>query len=419
MIPHGSFDKWKEVFDLYGRPGLEAHAFAAATAFGAPLLRFSGQRGAIINVIHPNSGTGKTTILHMCNSVWGNPEKLCAKSDDTFNSKVFKLGVYCNLPTTFDEMSNTEGKQLSELAYLITQGSGKDRMKASSNELRLNLTSWQTIALCSSNHSFYEKLENLKNTPQGEMMRIIEYNIDYNDAIDTKFGKAMFDHQLLENYGYAGEIYARYIVTKYDEVKALYNTIQQRLDNRLKLTQRERFWSATVAANITGIYIAIHLGLCDWDVARIFKWACRMILSLRGTLTPPPGGDRQVLGEFIIGRINNILIVNGATDRRSKLQSIPQLEPKQDLMIRYEPDTARVFITASSFRQYCATHNIGYRTTLTKMKESGIYIASEVKRMSKGMHINTPGVQALVFDANHPDFISLTDLVTDDKEDTE
>lgn len=414
LVPAGTLEKWREVFDLYGRPGLEAHAFAAATAFGAPLLKFSGQRGAIINVIHPSSGTGKTTILHMANSVWGSPEKLCAKKDDTFNSKVFKLGVHCNLPITFDEMSNTEPKQLSELAYLITQGTGKDRMKSSSNELRVNLTSWQTIALCSSNHSFYEKLEHLKDTPQGEMMRIIEYSIDYSDAIGMELGKEMFDHQLLENYGHAGEVYARYILSDYEEVKKLYAVIQQRLDSKLKLTQRERFWSATAAANITGIYIAIRLGLCNWDVARIFKWACKMILNLRTTLVAPPEGDRQVLGEFIIGRMSNILIVNDGVDRRSKMQEIPQLEPKQDLMIRYEPDTSRVYITASSFRHYCATRNIGYRAIVAKMKESGICIGSDVKRMSKGMRINTPGVQALIFDANHPDFISLTGLVADD-----
>ena len=417
MVPTGSFEKWKEVFDLYGRPGLEAHAFAAATAFGAPILRFSGQRGAILNVIHSNSGTGKTTILHMCNSVWGNPEKLCAKKDDTFNSKVFKLGVYCNLPTTFDEMSNTEPKQLSELAYLITQGTGKDRMKASTNELRVNLTSWQTIALCSSNHSFYEKLEALKNTPQGEMMRIIEYGIDYSDAIDTEYGKKMFDHQLLENYGHAGDIYARYLVTEYDEVRKLYATIQQKIDRKLKLTQRERFWSATVAANITGIYIAVRLGLCDWDIARIFKWACKMILGLRGTLVAPPEGDKQVLGEFIIGRMSNILIVNEGADRRSKMQELPLLEPKQDLMIRYEPDTARVFITANSFRQYCASRSIPYRATLNKMKESGLYIESGNKRMSKGMQINSPPVAALTFDASHPDFVSLTELASSEEVD--
>lgn len=413
MVPEGSFEKWKEVFDLYGRPGLEAHAFAAATAFGAPLLKFSGQRGALLNVVNTNSGTGKTTILHMCNSVWGNPEKLCAKKDDTFNSKVFKLGVFCNLPTTFDEMSNTEPKQLSELAYLITQGTGKDRMKSSSNELRANLTSWQTIALCSSNHSFYEKLEFLKDSPQGEMMRIIEYSLDYSDAIDTELGKQMFDHQLLENYGHAGEIYARYLLANYEEVKALFATIQQKIDTKLKLTQRERFWSAQVASNITGIYIAVRLELCSWDIARIFKWACNMILDLRKNIVPPPSVDKQVLGDFIIGRIDNILIVNEGADRRSKMQEIPLLEPKRELMIRFEPDTQRVYATASSFRQYCSTRNIGYREALNKMKKEGLFIKSGLKRMAKGMKFNLPPVQALEFDGSHADFVSLSSLIPD------
>lgn len=409
--PAGSFEKWKEVFDLYGRPGLEAHAFAAATAFGAPLLKFSGQRGAIINVIHPNSGTGKTTILHMCNSVWGDPVKLCAKKDDTFNSKVFKLGVFGNLPVCFDEMTNTDSKQLSELAYLITQGTGKDRMKAASNELRFNNTTWQTVALCSSNNSFYEKLEVFKDSPQGEMMRIVEFYLDYSDAIGMEEGKQMFDHQLLENYGYAGEIYARYLLAEYEEVKNLYAVIQQRLDSKLKLTQRERFWSATAAANITGIYIAVRLGLCDWDIARIFKWTCNMIRGLRNTTKPPVDGDKQTLGEFIVSHIDNILVINDGVDRRSRLESAPIITPRRDLIIRFEPDTSRVYIRANAFRNFCTQRSISYRETIKKMKASGVFMDSVVKRMAKGMPVNAPGVQALVFNAEHPDFISLTDLV--------
>ena len=409
--PAGTLEKWKEVFSLYGRPGLEASAFAAATAFGAPLLRFSGQRGAIINLVNTNSGTGKTTILHMCNSVWGNPEKLCAKKDDTFNSKVFKLGVLCNLPVTFDEMSNTEPKQLSELAYLITQGTGKDRMKASSNELRVNLTSWQTIALCSSNHSFYEKLEALKDSPQGEIMRIIEYSLDYNTAIDTETGKQMFDHQLLENYGHAGEIYARYLLKEYKEVRDLYFTMQSKIDTHLKLTQRERFWSATVAANLTGIYIAICLKLVDWDIALIFKWACKMINNLRVSVTPPPDGDKQILGDFLVGRVDNILIVNDGADRRTKMEQLPRLEPRRELMVRYEPDTNKVFVTAASFKYYCAARNIGYRETLNKLKKSGMFLKSGPKRMGKGMKFNPPPVQALEFDALHSDFVSMDGFI--------
>jgi hypothetical protein len=342
--------------------------------------------------------------------VYGDPVALCAKKDDTFNSKVFKIGVFCNLHISFDEMSNTEPKQLSELAYLITQGTGKDRMKASANELRANLTSWQTIALCSSNHSFYEKLEINKGSPDGETMRIIEYSIDYSDAIDIEYGKKMFDHQLLENYGHAGDIYARYLITHYDEVKALYATVQQRIDTKLKLTQRERFWSATAAANITGIYIALHLGLCNWDIAAIFKWTCKMLLNLRNTMTPPPEGDQQILGEFLNNRLGNILVVNDGVDRRSKMKEAPVLEPLRELMVRYEPDTNKVYITASSFREFCASRNIGYRSTINAMKTKGLYLNAENKRMTKGMRVNSLPVQALLFDATHPEFTDIESI---------
>lgn len=411
MTPVGSIDKWREVFNLYGKPGLEPHAFAAATAFGAPLLKFSGQSGAIINLIHPRSGTGKTTILHMCNSVWGNPGKLCARKDDTFNSKVHKMGVHCNLPICFDEMSNTKPEQLSELAYMITQGTGKDRMRSSANELRLNLTTWQTIALCSSNHSFYEKLEGLKNSPEGEMMRIMEYHLDYTDVLSTDYAKQMFDHQLMDNFGHAGEIYARYLISHHKEVQDLYTAIQLRFDTHLKLTQRERFWSATAAANVAGAYIAVQLGLCDWDLGRLFKWACKMIRGLRVTTTPPPESDKQVIGEFMLAHMQNILIVNDGLDRRTKMQEVPVLEPRQELMVRYEPDTMRVYITVRAFRAYCQLRNVSYRETLRKLKECGMYLKSDQKRMSKGMAVTTTPVQAMIFDASHPDFLAVEKLV--------
>lgn len=413
MVPTGSLEKWKEVFNLYGRPGMEAAAFAAATGFGAPLLKFSGQRGAIINLMSTNSGTGKTTALYMANSIWGHPEKLCAKKDDTLNAKVFKVGVFNNLPVTFDEMSNSEPKEVSTLAYLITQGTGKDRMKASTNEMRVNLTSWQTIALCSSNHSFYEKLEFLKDLPAGEVARIIEIGFDYSNAIDTEVGKQMFDHQLMENYGHAGDIYARFLIAKYEEVKALYLSVQAVIDRELKLTQRERFWSATVAANLTGIRIARQLKLCDWDIKAIFKWACDMIQSLRNNVAPPIDADAEVLGHFLLGRMDNILIVNDGVDRRSKMQQVPLLEPKQEVMVRFEPDTQKVFISVAAFKRYCSQRNIGYRETTKKLKEQGVMLETGQKRMTKGMKLSVPPVQVMILDGAHSDFASLADIAAE------
>lgn len=410
MQPTGTLDLWKEVFALYGRAGLEPHAFATLTAFGSPLLKFLGQNGAIINVIHPSSGTGKTTILHMCNSVYGDPGRLCAMWDDTLAAKLLRLGVMNNLPFTVDEMTNTTPADFSTLAYSMSQGRGRDRVKASSNELRLNLTSWQSISLCSSNASFYEKMASLKNSPDGEMMRLIEYKIDYSPVIDVAEAKQMFDHQLKENFGHAGDLYAKWLVDNLEEAKNTVLGIQAKIDKELKLTQRERFWSAVVAANITGGLIAKNIGLIDWDMKAIYKWATQMILGLRTEVKPPASDVMVVIGDYINRHMQNILVVNDEVDRRTSMVMLPTLEPRGELLIRYEPDTKKMFLAAKPFKNDCVKYQVNYKDTLAQLEKKGIFLGTMNKRLSKGMKVVSPGVHSLIFDCSSAEFISMDEI---------
>lgn len=411
MGPVGSLEKWKEVFALYGRPGLEPHAFAALTGFGAPIFKFLGQRGAMINVIHPNSGTGKTTILHMCNSIWGSPDGLCCVKEDTLNAKIMRLGMYNNLPYTVDEMTNMTSQDFSTLVYNITQGRGKDRVKASSNELRHNATTWQTVALCSSNASFYEKMGVAKNSPDGELMRLVEYKIDYSDALDPAFAKAMFDHQLMENNGHAGRIYAAWLIANYERAKNTALNTQAKLDRELKLTQRERFWSAVLAANLTGGAIAKHIGLIDWDMSRIYEWACKMLLSLREDVEPPRNNAVEVIGDFIRRNMQSILVVNEEVDARSNMHAAPLLEPRNELLIRWEPDTQKMYIAAKPFKKDCANFQINYKETMRYLSEKGVLTGKIVKRMNKGMKMVAPPIYCLEFDTSSEEFFSVGDVV--------
>jgi hypothetical protein len=411
LQPTGTLDKWKEVFALYGRPGLEPHAFATLTAFGSPLLKFLGQNGAIVNVIHPRSGTGKTTILHMCNSVYGDPGRLCAMWDDTLAAKLLRLGVMNNLPFTVDEMTNTTPADFSTLAYSMSQGRGRDRAKASANELRMNLTSWQSISLCSSNASFYEKMASLKNSPDGEMMRLIEYKIDYSPAIDVAEAKRMFDHQLKENFGHAGDLYVKWLVENLEEARTTVLGIQAKIDRELKLTQRERFWSAVVAANITGGLIAKNLGLINWDMKAIYKWATDMILSLRVDIKPPNSDVMSVVGDYINRHMQNILVVNDDVDRRTHMPMLPTLEPRGELLIRYEPDTKKMFLAAKAFKTDCVKFQVNYKDTLQQLEKKGIYLGTMNKRLSKGMKIVSPGVHTLIFDCSNTEFISMDSII--------
>lgn len=408
LVEQGDFGKWKEVFNMYARPGLEPHAFAALTAFGSPLLKFTGMSGAIINVIHSSSGSGKSTALFMCNSVWGHPVKNASIWKDTFNAKMHRLGVMNNLPNTIDEITNTSPMEFSDLSYSISQGRGKNKMRGSVNEERVNLTSWQGITLTSSNASFYQKLGAAKDSPDGESMRLLEYEIKPNNLIDVAVGKQMFDHQLRENYGHAGEVYAQWLVNNLEAAKDLVRQIQAKLDKEVKFTQRERFWSAVAACNIAGGLIARNLGLHDYDMKLVYAWLVGMLGEMREDIKPPVSNPASTLGEFINGNMNHALVVNGENDARSSaMLPMPTMEPKGELFIRYEPDTKLLWIAAKAFKDFCVERQINYKDLLKELKEANVFKEAVNKRMAKGMKVVSPAVRALMFDAAQADFIHI------------
>ena len=411
MKPTGSLEKWKEVFNMYSRPGLEPHAFAALTAFGSLLLKFTGISGAIINVIYPKSGSGKSTTLYMCNSVIGHPKTLASMWKDTYNAKMHRLGVLNNLANTIDEITNTGPTEFSDLAYSISQGRGKNRMKAMSNEMRINFTSWQGITLTSANASFYEKLGLAKDSPDGESMRLFEYRIEPTNVIGTAEGKQMFDQQLFENYGHAGDIYAQWLVNNLEEAIATLRQVQAKIDADVQFTARERFWSALAACNITGGLIAKKLGLHDYDMKAIYNWLKMQLGSMREELSPPTTESTNILGDFINSHINNVVVVNGRADARTNLDAAPIMEPKGELHIRYEPDTKRMYITVAAIRKHCAERQIGYKDWLKQMADKNILVGVTNKRMSKGMKVISPAVRVVELDTSKDEYLKMDDYM--------
>lgn len=412
----GDFDKWKEVFNMYGLAGMEAQAFGALTAFGSPLFKFTGLDGAAINLIYEFAGSGKSTVLRMANSVYGMPKELMATAADTLNAKMQQLGVLNNITNTIDEITNMKGLEFSDMIYAISQGRGKNRMRGSVNQMRVNNTKWQNMSLCSSNASFYEKLGSVKNSPDGESVRLIEYRIEPNDIISVARGKELFDHQLNDNYGHAGPIYLQWLVNNLEEAKQLVAKVQARLDQDLQLTSRERFWSASVACNIAGGLIAKGLGLHNIDMKAVYTWALTMIKGIRNEVKPPQSNPIATLGEFINAHINNTLVVSGSVDSRSGMSAMPTLEPRGELLIRYEPDTKMLFIAAKQFKEYCVDQQTNYGKLLQELTTLEVYLESTNKRMSKGMKVTSPPVRVLKFDASATDFLQVDSLLASDED---
>jgi len=397
--PSGTLDEWKRIINVYNMPGFEPHAFAVFTAFGAPLLKFLGVKGGIINLINNRSGTGKSTILQVMNSVWGHPDELMLQWRDTLNVKLHRMTVMNNLPLGVDEITKMNGDDFSDLAYSVTQGAPRRRMKASANEEREAQGYWATMMVCTSNASMTDKLEALKATSEGELMRLMQYKIEPTGNLEKAEAKRIFS-RLHSNYGLAGQPYAQFLVQNLEEIIDQTMKVQRRFDDAAGIETRERFWSAMTAANIFGGMLAKRLGLHDIDTKRVFDWVVEEVKTMQGSIRMSFDDYATVVGEFLLKHNTNILVVNKHSTSKNNIAAAPILLPKGALIIRYEPDTKRMFIIRQVLKEYCVARQVTFIELLAALNKTGAFIGEARTRLDVGTEINAPPVVALEFDAD-------------------
>lgn len=399
MNKQGSFDEWKRVADVYAKPGFEPHAFAFFSTFGSVLMPFTGYKGAFINLINKESGTGKTTILHMINSVWGHPQELLSKESDTVAHKLFRLGVLQNLPFTADELSNMKSDAVSQLLYSVSQGKGAGRMMAQVNMERKNDTTWSTIGVGSSNSSMVELLANFKSGANGEIMRLLEYPIKRTDLIGKQEAHELFEQTLFHNYGHAGPLYIQYILKNRDDVLEVITDLQKHIDERANFNNQNRYWSAVIACNIAGALIARHVGIISIDPIKVLDWVIdSLVPNLRGVVEDQAASYDDVLGQYINENLMSALIINGNPDERTKLPQAPIQLPKLQLLMRAEPDNKRIWVSAKSFKEFCVNHKVIHKDMLDYLRQKGLMVGEKKKRLGKGTHlVGAPAITVYEF----------------------
>ena len=140
------------------------------------------------------------------------------------------------------------------------------------------------------------------------------------------------------------------------------------------------------------------LGLHDIDVGKVYEWAVETLSTLRVEVRSDGTGPLNRVGMFLNEHTNNMLIINSFVDRRSGLIEAPVREPRGELMIRFEPDTKLLFITAKSLRDWCSDNQISYKMLCEELRKLKVMKSLVKKSMSKGSDINTPSVVALMLD---------------------
>ena len=125
---HGSLERWKQVV----KPILPFNnaAFALYASFAGPLLTIVDAPNFIIHY-WGESSLGKTTVLELAASVWGNPAKETGGLVTSWNNtQVFieRIASFFNdLPLFLDDSQTVDDKIISKILYMVANSVGRGR----------------------------------------------------------------------------------------------------------------------------------------------------------------------------------------------------------------------------------------------------------------------------------------------------
>ena len=340
----GSLSEWSRVINTYDRPGQEPFAFGFFSAFGAPLMKLTGFDGALISIID-DGGTGKTTMQQAILSVYGDPSNkdILVTPQDTEKSVIAKLSSLCNLPVILDDFSGTDErdvKALADLCYAVSQGKGRDRLNPDGS-ISDRRERWSFIAYV---------VANLK-------------------SVRTEIVQCM------------------------KEVEA---TIGER--------SAERFWIASIAANIVGGRIAKRLGLHDIDVERVMQWALHKVAGTREKVNSFNVKPMAVISEFLNEHIDCILTVN--------MRELVSNPPRNKIIGRMEMHTDRLFVATRNMRDFLTKQGLDADDVANQLHKAGVLVdRSFSKNLTAGTGYVSGSVRSWVFAVDHALFADHTELV--------
>jgi hypothetical protein len=378
LLPVGSKDRWRRAADELNTPSLEMHAFVMLCGFGTILMPYCSTSGVCVSLVG-KSGSGKTGAMYGGLSVFGNPKELSI-FDSTDNGMVGRfLGLH-NLMFGVDELSNTDGKTASQLIHKISHGKAKIRMQASVNAEREHEMSASLIAVFTTNGSIYTKLEGIKANPDGEVARLLEFDIKKPSVLEGEDG-GILSRQIFDtfrtNFGWAGPDFVKAVFQLGDDY--ILDTMEiwrARFVKDFGDESSYRFYENLVMATFTAGTIAVASGIITLDLDRVYKKVIKEIINIRDNIIKLNRSDYEsILGDFMVQHVQNQLSIR---------DGMVKVEPRGKLVARVEQDKGTYLVSKTEFKDYLRQKSINHAEFERDMTEKGILIAIKKSRLTSG-----------------------------------
>lgn len=421
--PRGTLEKYsKAVNYIYNRENSEAAQYVFCNVYGSLLTPFGedSYNGILVAVNSSATGKGKTSVWKAALYGLADANGLVKPGKDgaTRNARWGIVGAHKNVPVVFDEMTDMDAAELSNFAYTVSQGTERARMTSSGGKVGFaEQHTWKAVVGITANEDMHSKLAAHNANTQAEAVRLISINfgtykvpiidpaLDVSDAIDI----------MRDNWGNAGDVFIRYVVTHKREVMDLFNKTESRLSNILPESEY-RFFRSHAACTLTAAQILIDLKVVEFDYDSLEKFSIVLIQDMISTVasnnTTTPG---DALGRMLRDMSNQVIVTYGYRDLRTDVRGPeePQSKvfgapvgrrilgnPNPNAKEKIDPKFVnKLFIAKKEFGEWCAKNRMEPKALTDYAKAEGWLADWPAKvNLGKGTVLSTGSCSCYAFD---------------------
>ena len=410
----GTAQDWADLVDhIYNREGAEPYQFMICAGFGAPLISLvrSDLWHGIPIALTGEGGLGKTTTCMVACSMYGSPGKFAISTNElgsTMNALISRVGLMRHLPLVLDEMTGRTTQELQAMLYALSNGKPKERNRPDGTLIDTQLR-WDTTTFITGNINITGMLSALdKNRAEATQLRCFEIMIEdgFNDRVFAGINaKDLIEQQLLGNcYGAAGQKYLQYVITNHEAITKQLHKLRSRFCPDGRDMTRERFYFDALATALLGGMIAKKLGLINFDLNGIQKWATAHIKTLRFSRHNNLSTVEDYLAEFLSSLHGRTVVTEKYTDSRTAPIFEVDTREVRNPVARIVREDHKFYVANKYMTEWCSENGIQPKWFKDELDKRNLLVLANGKqdnRVSLFKGTSLPTTQARCVELNY------------------
>ena len=379
----GTLEEWIANIDkLYNRPGAEPFQFALCHSMGSVLVELMGSSNwhGLPLAFVGHGGTGKSTASKIACGFYGKPEYMerqTGEQGSTLNAAIRRIAIMGSVPMLLDEFSGRSPDELSRTGYALANGRDKERLGSNAKFSTVG-GQWFKNSFITSNDSILESISKLPAGYRVEATQLRFFEValpeDYRNKVFPDITQEFIEHHMDHVYGEPFRPYIKFIIKNRDWVRRQIVAARSKFNPKSEEDNKERFYRDTIVTALVAGKIAEKLGLIQFDIGAMKKWALEQVQLMRESRKDANTDIGEHLAQFISTLQGRLIITKHFGDARSKHKEAPMEILRGPAIGRVCTEDKKVYIAAKAISDWCKDNGVTPAAIREEMDRAGYIV---------------------------------------------